>query len=85
MCVQLIRLGLLDNLEEALDSPDGTVRMCAAYVVSRLVRNTQVSTGPMPLTSPGLTLMQALVARTKYPLVIRCMRIMMILNNTSGR
>jgi hypothetical protein len=39
---QLIRMGLLDNLEEALDSPDSTVRLCAAYVVSRLVRNSQV-------------------------------------------
>lgn len=35
-------MGLLDNLEEALDSPDSTVRLCAAYVVSRLVRNSQV-------------------------------------------
>jgi hypothetical protein len=40
---KLVRLGVLDKLEEGLGSKDGTVRLVCSYVVHRLVRNTQVA------------------------------------------
>jgi len=41
---KLVQLGVLDKLEEGLEeSQDPTVKLCAAYVVNRLVRNTQVA------------------------------------------
>ena len=40
---KLIRLGILDSLEGGLASANPTVRLCAAYVVNRLVKNTQVA------------------------------------------
>lgn len=40
---QLIRLGLLEKLEDSFESKDITVRLCAAYVVSRLSKNMQVA------------------------------------------
>eukprot|EP00624_Nannochloropsis_granulata_P000006 evm.model.NODE_10003_length_20220_cov_27.836004.6 len=40
---KLVRLGVLEKLEEGLGSEDATVRLCAAYVVNRMVRNTQVA------------------------------------------
>jgi len=41
---KFVRLGVLDKLEEGLEeSQDPTVKLCAAYVVNRLVRNTQVA------------------------------------------
>lgn len=36
-------MGLLEKLEEAFDSKDTTVRLCAGYVVSRLTKNMQVA------------------------------------------
>lgn len=40
---KLVRLGVLSKLEEGLQSEDPTVRLCAAYVVNRLVRNAHVA------------------------------------------
>lgn len=36
-------MGVLDKLEEGLESDNSTVRLCAAYVINRLARNTQVA------------------------------------------
>jgi len=36
-------MGLLDQLDNAFDSEDTTVKLCAAYVVSRLSKNMQVA------------------------------------------
>lgn len=40
---KLVRLGVLEKLEEGLGSENPTVRLCAAYVVNRMVRNTHVA------------------------------------------
>ncbi len=40
---KLVRLGVLEKLEEGLGSAHPTVQLCAAYVLNRLVRNQQVA------------------------------------------